>query len=165
MTALIKDSQKLLKADKRRIRKITESLLTYLKLPDRDVSILFVDNKEIRALNNRFFGRDKPTNVISFSYMENEKPWSGSPSEHSPGNFPCEMIGDIVISLERAREEAESMNIPFHERVLALIIHGLLHILGYNHEEGGNESRRMRYREKKLLDYVTSDRVYKEIAP
>lgn len=125
-----------------------------------------MDNKKIRKLNKQFFGKDKPTNVISFSYMENETPGSRNSGRTVPGGqeFPCEMIGDIVISLERAREEAGSMDIPFHERVLALIIHGLLHILGYNHEEGGNQSRRMRYREKKLLDYVTSDRIYKEIA-
>jgi rRNA maturation RNase YbeY len=151
--------------DKKRIRKITENLLTYLKLPGRDVSILFVDNKEIQKLNKQFFGKDKPTNVISFSYMENETPGRASERRPTPEDpeFPCEMIGDIVISLERAHEEAESMNGPFHERVMALVIHGLLHIVGYTHEEGGNESRRMRYREKKLLDYVTSDRIYKEI--
>jgi probable rRNA maturation factor len=146
----------LLKTDKRRIRKITENLLTYLRLPDRDISILFVDNGRIQKMNLQFFGKDKPTNVISFSYIEDGEN-AGSPQ------FACEMIGDIVISLERTREEAESMNVPFYERLFALIIHGLLHVLGFTHEEGGNESRRMRYREKKLLAYVTSDRIYKEI--
>jgi rRNA maturation RNase YbeY len=125
-------------------------------LPDRDVSILFVDNTQIRKMNLQFFGKDKPTNVISFSYIEDEA---------GPGNavFPCEMIGDIIISLERTREEAESMDVPFYERLFALIIHGLLHILGFTHEEGGNDARRMRYREKKLLDHVKSDRLYQEI--
>ncbi|HEY3277385.1 MAG TPA: rRNA maturation RNase YbeY [Syntrophorhabdaceae bacterium] len=158
MTALIKDTQKLLKTDKKRIREITGNLLTYLKLPDRDVSILFVDNRQIRKLNKQFFGKDKPTNVISFSYIEEE-----TVPRSSGGEMPCEMIGDIVISLEKAREEADSLEIPFYERLFTLIIHGLLHILGFHHEKGGNELRRMRYREKKLLAYVTSDRIYKEI--
>jgi rRNA maturation RNase YbeY len=161
-----------LKTDKRRIRKITENLLTYLKLQDKDVSILFVNNKQIQKLNKEFFQRDRPTNVISFSYLTGalceglSPPAAGDPKTgHVSGgqDFPCEMIGDIVISLERAREEAEAAGIPFLERVFALIIHGLLHIVGFDHEKGGNESRRMRYREKKLLAYVTSHRIYKEI--
>jgi probable rRNA maturation factor len=138
-------------------------LLTFLKLQDSDVSILLIDNRQIQKLNKKFFGRDRPTNVISFSYIEpipdkNVKGMEGH-------DFPCEMIGDIVVSIERAREEALDLNMPFYERIFALIIHGLLHILGFDHENGGNESRRMRYREKKLLEYVTSLQLYKEITP
>ncbi len=121
-----------------------------------------MDNRQIRKLNKKFFDRDWPTNVISFSYLEPE-PEEGAAQSAGRQEFPCEMIGDIVISLERAREEAESADIPFYERVFALIIHGLLHILGFDHELGGNESRRMRYREKKLLGYVRSHPIYKEI--
>jgi probable rRNA maturation factor len=170
MTALIRDSQRSLKTDKRRIRKITQSLLTYLRQQDRDVSILFVSNRQIQKMNREFFGKDRPTNVISFSYLaeetlENPSSAVNTSAGHTPytPDFPCEMIGDIVISLERAREEADAANVPFHERIFALIIHGLLHIVGYEHENGGSESRRMRYREKKLLDYVTSLGIYKEI--
>ena len=122
-------------------------------------------------MNSEFFGKDRPTNVISFSYLTEEtlkNPSSAidnASAGHMPDmpDFPCEMIGDIVISLERAREEADAASVPFHERIFALIIHGLLHIVGYEHENGGTESRRMRYREKKLLDYVTSLGIYKEI--
>ena len=136
-------------------------MLTSLKLPDRDVSILFVSDRQIQRLNNKFFGRDRPTNVISFSYLA---PPESASAPAGAREFPCEMIGDIVISLERTAEEAELMAVSFHERLLALIIHGLLHILGFDHEKGGNERRKMRYREKKLLTYVTSHSVYKEIA-
>lgn len=120
-----------------------------------------MDDRQIRKLNIKFFGRDKPTNVISFSYIATPGHESAPAAARE---FPCEMIGDIVISLERAREEAALMAVPFHERLFALIIHGLLHILGFDHEKGGNERRRMRYREKKLLGYVTSHSIYKEIA-
>jgi len=71
-----------------------------------------------------------------------------------------EVIGDIVISIEKAREEAESLSIPFHERLFALIIHGVLHILGVDHVKYKNEARRMRYREKKLLTIVTAHPLY-----
>jgi probable rRNA maturation factor len=134
---------------------MAENLLAYLKLQDKDLSILFVDDKQITRFNRKFFEKDKPTNVISFSYLDNQA--GGIPE------FSCEIIGDIVISLERAKEEAEQMDAPFYERVFALIIHGILHILGFDHLKDKNESRRMRYREKKLLSYVTSHKIYKEI--
>ena len=127
------------------VKRITEDLLTSLKLQDRDLSILFVDNKKITELNERFFHKDYPTNVISFSYMD---------------GLSSEVMGDIVISLERAREEAESLSIPSYERLFALIIHGVLHILGFDHVNDKNEARRMRYREKKLLTFVTAHPLY-----
>ena len=148
MAVLIRNSQTLLKVDKKRLRKITEDLLAFLGLRDRDLSILLVDNKKIAAFNNQFFGRNGPTNVISFSY----------------GNgFPGELMGDLIISVERAREEAGRASISFYERVLSLVIHGILHVLGFDHEQGGNEARRMRYREKRLLTYVLSHDLSKEI--
>ena len=127
------------------VKKITEDLLTFLKLQDRDLSILFVDNKQITELNKRFFHKDFPTNVISFCYMD---------------GLSSEVMGDIVISIEKAREEAESLSIPFHERLFALIIHGILHILGFDHVNDKNEARRMRYRGEKLLAYVTAHPLY-----
>jgi rRNA maturation RNase YbeY len=149
MKVLIKESPRLLGAGKRTVKKITENLLTSLKLQDRDLSILFVDNKKISELNKQFFDRDYPTNVISFSYMD---------------GLSSEVIGDLVISLEKAREEAESLSIPFYERVFALIVHGVAHILGFDHVNDKKEARRMRYREKKLLAFVTSHPLYKELA-
>ena len=148
MAVLIKDSQKLFAPDKQRVRKVTEDLLIYLGLENRDLSILFTNNKEIRKINRTYFNKDRPTNVISFSYMD------GS---------PCEVAGDLVISLERAREESEDSGVPFYERVLSLIIHGLLHVQGFDHEKGEREARRMRYREKKLLTYVRAHKFYKEL--
>ena len=76
---------------------------------------------------------------------------------------PCEVLGDLVISLERAREESENSGLPFYERIFSLIIHGLLHVQGFDHEKGEREARRMRFREKKLLTHVRANRLYKEL--
>jgi len=133
-----------------RVRKVTEDLLVYLGLENRDLSLLLTDNEQIRAINREYFNKDRPTNVISFSYAD---------------GFSCEVVGDLIISLERAHEESVRSGIPFLERVFSLIIHGLLHVLGFDHEKGEREARRMRYREKKLLTHVLSHRLYKELAP
>jgi probable rRNA maturation factor len=120
-----------------------------LGVENRDLSLLLTDNEQIQAINREYFNKDRPTNVISFSYAD---------------GFSCEVVGDLIISLERAHEESVRSGMPFHERVFSLIIHGLLHVLGFDHEKGEREARRMRYREKKLLTHVLSHRLYKELA-
>ena len=149
MAVLIKDSQRLFALDRRRVRKVIEDLLTHLGLQNRDLSLLFTDNRQIRNINRTYFNKDQPTNVISFSYID---------------GFPCEVVGDLIISLERAQEESVRSGIPFYERIFSLVIHGLLHVQGFDHEKGEREARRMRYREKKLLAYVLSRKLYKELA-
>jgi rRNA maturation RNase YbeY len=120
-------------------------LLTYSGLQDRDLSIFLVDNREIQALNQKFFGKDRPTNVISFSYLD---------------GLDSEIAGEIIISFERVVEEAASISESVNERLLALVVHGLVHILGFDHVRGRADARRMRYREKKFLDFVKSHRLY-----
>jgi probable rRNA maturation factor len=144
--------------DKKRLQKITEDLLTFSGQQGKDLSILFVDNKKIARFNKQFFGKNRPTNVISFSYVEGA---TGYPLAGVP--IMDEIIGDIILSLEKAKEEAEALSCPLYERVFALIIHGLLHILGHDHIDNRNKARRMRYRERKLLDYVRSHQLYKEL--
>lgn len=130
------------------VKRLTKELLTFSGLQGKDISILFVNNRKITELNRKFFGKRQPTNVISFSYI---------------GELPGEIAGEIVISAEKAWDEAERSGIHFYERFFALIIHGLLHITGHDHEGERNQSRRMRYREKKLLDFVVSHDVYKRM--
>jgi probable rRNA maturation factor len=148
MKVLIKESPRSLGAARRTVKRIVEDLLASLKLQDRDLSILFTDNKGIRKYNRRFFQKDYPTNVISFSYM---------------GGLAPEVMGDIVISVEKAREEAEASSIPAYERLFALIVHGLVHILGFDHVNDKKEARKMRYQEKKLLASVASHPLYQQL--
>lgn len=96
-------------------------------------------------MNRDLFGKDRPTNVISFSYLD---------------GMPGEAVGDIIISVERAADEASGAGIPFYERLFRLIVHGLAHILGYDHVKGGPEARKMRYREKKLMAVVFGHPLY-----
>ncbi|MBA4391222.1 MAG: rRNA maturation RNase YbeY [Syntrophus sp. (in: bacteria)] len=148
MAILIKNSQKLLKINIKSIKKITGDLIISLNLQNRDLSILFVDNGKITALNKKLFAKDRPTNVISFSYMD---------------GLPGEVLGDIIISIEKADEEARSSGTAFYERLFALIVHGLTHIMGYDHEAGGRERRRMQYREKRLMAFIAVQERYVEL--
>lgn len=77
--------------------------------------------------------------------------------------MPNEIAGEIIISVEKAGEEAGRSGAHFYERLFALIIHGLLHITGHDHVGERNQGRRMKYREKKLLDFIVSHDVYKRM--
>jgi len=127
---------------------VTGELLAFLKLQDRDLSILFVDDRKITVMNKEFFGKDHPTNVISFSYLE---------------GMPGEVLGDVIISVERAADEARAAAIPFYERLFNLIVHGIVHIIGYDHVEGKPQARKMRYREKKLMRLVLEDPGFRKL--
>jgi rRNA maturation RNase YbeY len=120
-------------------------LLNFLGFQNKDLSVLFVDNKKITILNKKFFGKNNPTNVISFSYMD---------------GLPGEVFGDIIISVERSEEEARASGTHLYERLFALIVHGLTHVMGYDHEKNEKETRKMKYRERKLMDFVTATEEY-----
>jgi len=119
-----------------------------LGFQNKDLSVLFVDNKKITLMNKKFFGKNNPTNVISFSYID---------------GLPDEVFGDIIISLEKAEEEAQASGTFFYERFFALIVHGLTHIMGYDHEKDESERRKMRHKEKKLIDFVMASEEYKAL--
>lgn len=124
-------------------------MLASLGLQYRDISILFTDDAGISVLNHQFFNKDRPTNVISFSYLD---------------GLQEEVFGDLIISVETAAREAEKAGMPFYERLFALIVHGIVHIMGYDHERGGSQTRKMRYREKKLMEIVLSHDRFETLA-
>jgi rRNA maturation RNase YbeY len=110
---------------------------------DGEVSILFTDDTYISQLNKRYRGIDGPTNVLAFPMSE-----PGS-SEDSSG-----MLGDIVISLDRALHESEDLGEPVEETLYRLLIHGLLHLLGFDHERSSEEELRMSEEQTRLLGLI-----------
>ena len=77
--------------------------------------------------------------------------------------LPGEVLGDIIISVEKADEEAQVSGTLFYERLFALLTHGLAHVMGYDHEKDEKESRKMKYRERKLMDFVTAREEYEAL--
>ncbi len=142
---LIKNSQKQRRVDATALAHIVGDVIGSLSLGAGDLSLLLVSNRRITQINKQYFDRNRPTNVISFGY--------GACAEG-------EVLGDIIISVERAAEEAEDSGFPFYDRLLALIVHGMVHIAGFDHEAGAAEARRMRYREQKLMAKVRAHPIY-----
>lgn len=116
-----------------------EALLGVLDCRDKELSILFTDDPHIAELNGRYLNKKGPTNVLAF------------PMEDGVSDSPSGMLGDIVISLDTAEREAASAKEPLVRTVDRLLIHGLLHLVGFDHERSDQDAQVMEEKEKMLL--------------
>ena len=122
-------------------RRAVDAAVVRLGLDDAEseLSILFTDNEAMRALNAQWRGKDKPTNVLSFPAFP-----------LTPGDPPGPMLGDIVIAFETVKSEAELEGKPFDDHLRHLVVHGFLHVLGYDHEND-TDAEEMEAAERAIL--------------
>ena len=113
--------------------------------PRLSASLLFADDAEVHALNREWRGKDKPTNVLSFPMLERADLLALSP------NGPPEMLGDIALALETCAREAADKGLSLEHHAAHLLIHGLLHLAGYDHEISPQDARAMEELEIKAL--------------
>ncbi len=120
------------------LRRVTLSLLTRLGRADADVGIGFIGDTRMRRLNREYRKQDCTTDVLAFAYQE----------------VPARVVaplGDVVISMPAAKRQARALQCSPDEEVLRLLIHGVLHLVGYDHERGEQQARLMRRKEAELL--------------
>ncbi len=121
------------------VRSVAESL-KYEDFEEKcEVSVTLCDNAEIHELNREYRGVDRPTDVLSFPIFDEEDMGSKT------------VLGDIVISLEKAKEQAEGFGHSFEREVAFLTVHSMLHLLGYDHEEGKAAESEMFSRQEAIL--------------
>ncbi|MFQ5904217.1 MAG: rRNA maturation RNase YbeY, partial [Candidatus Binatia bacterium] len=120
-----------------KIRKKAERILKLLNQNQAELSLALVENREIQELNARYRSKNEPTDVLSFP---------------SGGILPKgeKLLGDVVISIEQAERQARKRGKRLDEEVEALLIHGILHLLGYDHERSPKEAKIMGGMEKKV---------------
>ncbi len=115
--------------------------------PDAELSILILDNAGIQQINREYLQRDRPTNVISFAMQEGEG-----------GGLTPQLLGDVVISAERAASDAAEAQVPFEHELVFLLLHGILHLVGYDHERGtAQEAARMEAREREIFALLAAE--------
>lgn len=115
--------------------------------PDAELSVLIVDDDEIRIINRDYLGRDKTTNVISFAMQE------GEGAGIQPG-----LLGDVVISADTAARDAAEAGLPFASELYFLLLHGILHLLGYDHERGSeSDARVMEAKEQEIFALLKAE--------
>ncbi|NPB06641.1 MAG: rRNA maturation RNase YbeY [Aquificae bacterium] len=136
------ENRVLVKLRKRKVKKkeLEELLLKALEvlgLKGVELSVYVTDDEEIRRLNRTYRKKDRPTDVLSFPL-----------NERADGYL---LLGDIVISQDTAERQAEELGHSLKEEIKRLAVHGLVHLLGYDHEKGGEEEKRFRALEEEIL--------------
>lgn len=108
----------------------------------------------MRILNNKYRGVDRPTDVLSFPQKEDFRWICKKASRVKLSTFDNQtrlVLGDIVINLHQAKRRAKEHGFTFNEELKRLLIHGLLHLIGYDHERGWDDEKKMERKEKELL--------------
>ena len=130
------------------VRRAIEATLDYEQYGNPcEISVTFTDNEGIHRLNKQFRGVDRPTDVLSFPLFDYE-----GASEEPPVDELMGMLGDIVLSLEQAKAQAEEYGHSFEREVAFLTVHSMLHLLGYDHETGEEDEADMRRRQSEIMD-------------
>jgi probable rRNA maturation factor len=127
--------------DRRKIGAAARRILKTLGYAGYELTVVLVDDREITRLNRQYLRRNRPTNVISFPMMD-----------ETPASLHSRILGDVVISADTARRGAEEVGKKAEEEILFLLIHGILHLTGYDHEGSVAERRKMEAKEKEFFE-------------
>ena len=121
----------------RDLKRIALKVLELVEQSQAELSLALVNNREIRKLNAKYRQKDYPTDVLSFP-AANELP------------IGVRLLGDVVISVEKAAEQAKQRGRTLNEEMVTLLIHGIVHLLGYDHERSPKDARIMGRLEKRI---------------
>jgi len=122
---------------------VAQRILTELGLLEAELSLLFVNDLQIQTLNREYLRRDKPTNVLAFPMRKGEF-----------STLHPHLLGDLVISVETAKRQSNRFGLNEMEMVTLLMVHGLLHLIGYEHEGTKKGAREMTLKQRKLFQQV-----------
>ena len=137
-------------------------VLRDLACDDGELSILFTDDRHIAELNRDYLGRNGPTNVLAFPMSGPPATANGrQPQARPPGGIQpmveSGMLGDVVVSVDRAIDESKKLYEPLDETIYRLLIHGILHLLNFDHEGSSEEARRMEQEQARLLSLIREE--------
>ena len=135
--------QRLFKLERKIITRLGRATLAKIACKHCSVTISFIRDREMRQLNCDYRGLDKPTDVLSFAYHEG---LSDNEPNHNAG-----FLGDVIISVETAERYAREQGLSFTTEINWLVIHGILHLAGYDHETDNGKMRKLERRLRKEL--------------
>ena len=147
MPVFISDNQREHFVDCELLESQGRNILFFLECANQELSVLLTDDKKIRKLNKKYRGQDRATDVLSFPQNEEEE---SAPNSH--------LMGDVVISTVTAKRQASQHGLSLEEEIVLLLIHGILHLLGFNHERSEEEAYRMKKKTRELFDQIFPDK-------
>lgn len=144
----IKNTQRKFKINTEKFKKDAEKIIEYLGYKDFDLGVWFTSNKTIRWYNKTYRNKDVPTDVLSFPYHQIK---SGQKIKIKTEDDKA--LGDLIISPNRIQKDAEILKISFQKRLDHILVHGICHLLGYDHYTT-TEDKKMRKLEDTLLNLI-----------
>jgi probable rRNA maturation factor len=144
MAVLVSGTASAKGVERRALARKAKIVLAAIELADGELSVSLVGDEEIRRLNREYRGKDRATDVLSFSLREGEH-----------GDV-ASALGDVVISLETAARQARERRATIEWEVDRLLVHGILHLAGYDHEVSAREERRMKRKEREMLARIAA---------
>lgn len=142
----LKNQVRKIKINEKQLTADAQKILDILKYSDFDLGILLTTNKTIHGYNKEFRQKDKPTDILSFSYHPELKPGE----RIKPKTDEDKNLGDLIISLEYVQRDAKKYETTFEERMKVLLVHGICHLLGHDHETD-EDYEIMHKQEQKIL--------------
>jgi probable rRNA maturation factor len=142
MGIYIKNNQRSTRLNLQRIIRDLNRALRLLGFQATELSVLFIGSKRMKSLNSRYRGINKVTDVLSFPMTDKGPVPAGG------------LLGDIVICVPRSISQADDFGVSFYDELLRLMLHGLLHLVGYDHEKNSYQKRRMERKEEELLNAI-----------
>lgn len=139
------------KVDENWARRVVEKTLEAESVPERtEVGLVVTDDEEVRKLNRTYRGFDEPTDVLSFALTDEAESEAGGGPFHFVLPPDLSQLGDVIISYDSAERQARERGIAVERELALLIVHGVLHLLGYNHAEEVDE-KIMRVKEQAVI--------------
>ena len=129
--------------DRQRLSRLVQGVLSQMGEPSADICLSFIGDRRMRGLNLRFRGKDRSTDVLAFAAREASTPQMTRQSARP--------LGDVVISVPTAMRQAKDGQRSLDEEIVALLVHGILHLCGYDHERSKDDALRMQRRERMVL--------------
>ena len=127
---------------RKRVLNLAQAVLDCIGESSADMSVSFVGDRRMRRLNRQYRHKDRSTDVLAFAFREARAPHRF--------NRSAAHLGDVVIALSTARRQARAAHRSLDEEIVALLIHGVLHLCGYDHERGRDEALRMHRKDRQV---------------
>lgn len=143
LTVHLSNRQRTFKVRTQFLLSTAETILRHAGQETGELSMVLMNDRAMRRLNAQYRGKDRPTDVLSFP-------------QALPRGGAEQLIGDVVISLQTATRQAKERKSTLHAEVVRLLVHGILHLLGYDHERSQQEARRMGAKERMIIRRLTA---------
>jgi probable rRNA maturation factor len=155
---IVQNDQRAVAIDQKWLGRTAEAILSAARAETAELSVLLVSDRRMRALNRRYRKKDRTTDVLAFPLTSTLSRVPVAPQVamghgrgKGKGQKPPRLLGDVVISMQTAKRQAEEFGHSLRAEIARLLVHGILHLLGYDHERSVRDAAVMARRERAIL--------------